>query len=64
MSIRVTAKRGKTKRSFILEKEPFPEVGDVLTLPDKTDWDVVAVKKCKALLYVDFPKATAKKVFP
>lgn len=45
--VRITVKNGRHKLPFILQRPPYPEVGDVLAAEDGSEWEVVTVTKVK-----------------
>ena len=62
-ALRITLKRGKKRRSFVLMDGPRPDPGDVCTINGE-DWIVIKSEETQILASFSAKRGKLKKVFP
>jgi hypothetical protein len=58
----MTIKLGKTSKSFVVTQEPYPKVGDLVTIKgQRQKWTVLKVVDCPGAFFVTFPVRAEKR---
>lgn len=65
-AVRITVKRGRLKRVFVLEKPPFPRIGDSVRIKGEggAEWFVAKVAACEPVFFVDFTGGRVQSEIP
>lgn len=59
----ITIKRGKTSRRLAIAQEPFPKVGDIVTVKGEgAEWTVTRAKLTQEVFSIKFPEAKARRL--